>query len=293
MNWNELSEYVQLASGKPFIVGEVHAVGGGDINEAYRIQGANATFFVKLNRRDLELMFAAEAAGLQEIAETESVRTPEVIAHGKTSGHAFIVLENLHLKPLNSTSERVLGRQLALMHQLRQPYFGWHSDNTIGSTAQINGQTDDWLQFWRIQRIEFQLKLAADKGYRGRLQSLGAQLCDLIPAFFIGYTPFPSLLHGDLWGGNAAMTREAEPVIFDPACYYGDREADLAMTELFGGYSRDFYAAYNEALPLDSGYVVRKHFYNLYHILNHLNLFGSGYLRQAENIMARLMAEVS
>lgn len=291
MNWEELADHVRRVTGQSFVVNQIDSVGGGDINAAYRIQGATETYFVKLNRPDLESMFAAEALGLEEIAKTCSVRTPGVIAYGNTSSHAFLVLENLHLKTANSAAERLLGRQLALMHQNPQPYFGWHTDNTIGSTVQVNGEYTDWPAFWRSQRLEFQLKLAAEKGHRGRLQALGAQLCAVLPAFFEGYAPYPSLLHGDLWGGNAAMTQDAEPVIYDPACFYGDREADMAMTELFGGFSRDFYAAYNETLQLDSGYSVRKTVYNLYHILNHLNLFGTGYLSQAENMMARLIAE--
>ena len=138
----------------------------------------------------------------------------------------------------------------------------------------------------------FQLKLAADKGYGGLLQANGERLCSDMAALFDNYLPQPSLLHGDLWAGNAAVDKQGCPVIFDPACYYGDREADLAMTELFGGFSRDFYAAYQAVWPLNQGYGVRKTFYNLYHILNHLNLFGGGYLRQAESMMAMLLAEI-
>ncbi len=113
-----------------------------------------------------------------------------------------------------------------------------------------------------------------------------------LAVLFVGYQPQPSLLHGDLWGGNAAVDTQGNPVIFDPACYFGDREADLAMTELFGGFGRDFYAAYQDFLPLDQGYATRKTLYNLYHILNHLHLFGGGYLSQSERMLERLLAEV-
>ncbi|MGZ8947750.1 MAG: fructosamine kinase family protein, partial [Methylococcaceae bacterium] len=171
-------------------------------------------------------------------------------------------------------------------------YFGWHRDNTIGSTLQINNQSNDWLTFWREQRLGFQLKLAGNNGYGGSLQANGECLCSDMAILFNDYMPQPSLLHGDLWAGNAAVDKLGSPVIFDPACYYGDREADLAMTELFGGFSRDFYAAYQAVWPLDDGYDVRKTLYNLYHILNHLHLFGGGYLRQAESMMAMLLSEI-
>ncbi len=157
---------------------------------------------------------------------------------------------------------------------------------------QVNNRSEDWQSFWREQRLGFQLKLAADKGYGGRLQADGERLCSNMAALFDNYLPQPSLLHGDLWAGNAAVDKRGRPVIYDPACYYGDREADLAMTELFGGFSRGFYAAYQAVWPLDHGYGVRKTFYNLYHILNHVNLFGGGYLRQAESMMAMLLSEI-
>jgi fructosamine-3-kinase len=216
-------------------------------------------------------MFEAEFTGLQELEKTQSVRVPVPVSYGKTAGHSFLVLEYLEFGGSTQASERLLGRQLALMHQQQQPYFGWHRDNTIGSTLQLNTPSHDWLTFWRGQRLGFQLKLAASKGYGGDLQNKGERLCSDMPALFERYKPQPSLLHGDLWSGNAAVDKQGYPVIFDPACYYGDREADLAMTELFGGFSRDFYAAYQAVWPLDEGYGIRKSFYNLYHILNHLH----------------------
>src|SRR5208283_1970991 len=141
----------------------------------------------------------------------------------------------------------------------------------------------------REQRLGFQLDLAARKGYGGKLQELGHQLMERLPEFFEGYHPQPSLLHGDLWGGNHACTSDGAPVIFDPAPYYGDREADLAMTELFGGFDQEFYTAYRAAWPPDAGYTTRRILYNLYHILNHANLFGGGYARQAEGMMQSLL----
>lgn len=167
--------------------------------------------------------------------------------------------------------------------------FGFAHDNFIGTTSQPNAWTNDWITFWREQRLGFQLELAACNGYGGELQKLGQQLMERLPELFADYHPIPSLLHGDLWGGNHAYTADESPVIFDPAPYYGDREADMAMTELFGGFDQEFYAAYRAAWPLNAGFATRKVLYNLYHILNHANLFGGGYARQAEGMMRRLL----
>ena len=292
MYWQTISEQIESATGQTFKVVSAYTLSGGDINSAFRLQDDDKSYFVKLNRADLVTMFEAEFAGLQDIANTQTVRIPAPIVCGKTSEHSFLVLENLEFGCSDKASDCLLGRQLAFMHQLKQPYFGWHRNNTIGSTLQVNSQSDDWLSFWREQRLGFQLKLAANKGYGSTLQANGERLCSDMAMLFDNYLPQPSLLHGDLWAGNAAADKHGCPVIFDPACYYGDREADLAMTELFGGFSQDFYAAYQAIWPLDHGYAVRKIFYNLYHILNHLNLFGGGYLRQAESMMAMLLSEI-
>jgi fructosamine-3-kinase len=186
-----------------------------------------------------------------------------------------------------------MGRLLAHLHRTTGPRFGWKRDNTIGSTPQLNAWTDRWVDFLRDQRLGYQLQLAAQQDYGTRLQSKGERLCAGLDAFFSAYQPVPSLLHGDLWGGNAGYLTSGEPVVFDPAVYYGDREADLAMTELFGGFGADFHAAYREAWPLDPGYGTRKTLYNLYHILNHAHLFGGGYVGQAQSMLDRLLAEIN
>ena len=292
MDWNVISRRIESASGQVFKLVRAQPLSGGDINSAFRLQGDDKSYFVKLNRADRVTMFEAEFEGLQDMAGTQTLRVPAPLVCGQTAGHSFLVLEYLEFGRSDKASDRLLGRQLALMHRQAQPYFGWRRDNTIGSTLQLNSCSDDWLTFWREQRLGFQLKLAANQGYGGRLQTQGQRLCSDMAVFFEHYSPQPSLLHGDLWAGNAAVDKQGRPVVFDPACYYGDREADLAMTELFGGFSLDFYSAYQAEWPLDSGYGLRKTFYNLYHILNHLNLFGGGYLRQAESMMAQLLVEI-
>jgi len=203
-----------------------------------------------------------------------------------------LLMENLNLKRGSSATDRLLGKQLAHLHQIKQPYFGWFRDNTIGSTAQLNESNESWPKFWSAMRMHFQLQLAANNGFSGRLQSSGEKLCEQLDSFFVDYLPNPTLVHGDLWAGNAGVNDQNQPVIYDPACYYADREVDIAMTELFGGFGGDFYAAYNDVYALDSGYETRKTLYNLYHILNHLNLFGSAYLSQAESMIEKLLADI-
>lgn len=283
---------IRAVQGEDFKIRSTASASGGCINSACRVTGDKASFFVKLNRPELISMFEAEAEGLRELAAAGVLRVPRPICCGAGGGQAFLVMEHLELRSARGDCDRALGLGLAELHRIPRGYFGWHRDNTIGSTPQSNGRETDWIAFWRDKRLGFQLRLAAANGYGGRLQGQGEKLLARLPALFDGYAPRPALLHGDLWGGNHAADEQGQPVIFDPASYYGDREADLAMTELFGGFGRDFYAAYREALPLDDGYPTRKTLYNLYHILNHLNLFGGGYLAEAQGMIERLLAEL-
>ena len=292
-DWQAVIEQIEQASGQNFNLLKVNAMHGGDINQVYYLQGTEKNYFVKENRADLLEMFAAEALGLQDLAKTETLRIPGPVVYGVSGQNAYLVMEYVELKPAKQATQRQLGRQLAEMHQIRQDYFGWHQDNYIGSNPQSNSRNSNWVSFWQEQRLTAQLKLAFDNGFTGKIQSQGVKLSQLIPEFFSNYQPQASLLHGDLWSGNAAADTAGQAIIYDPACYYGDREADIAMTELFGGFGADFYAAYNQAWPLDSGYKTRKTLYNLYHILNHLNLFGSGYLHQAEAMTQQLISEYS
>ncbi|ADE13093.1 fructosamine kinase family protein [Sideroxydans lithotrophicus] len=285
---SQLSAAVQAATQRPFAVSNATPVGGGDINAAFSLQGTDGSrYFLKLNDAQHHAMFAAEAAGLDAIAATDTIRVPRPVAHGIAGEQSFLVLEHLELRSRGNAG--LLGQQLAALHRCTATRFGFAQDNFIGTTPQPNAWKDDWMVFWRERRLGFQLQIARENGYGGQLQTLGAELLDALPAFFKGYAPQPSLLHGDLWGGNHAFTADGTPTIFDPAVYYGDRECDIAMTELFGGYPADFHAAYSAAWPLDAGYARRRDLYNLYHILNHANLFGGGYARQAEQMVKRLL----
>ena len=237
-------------------------------------------------------MFEAEADGLREMAAAAAVRVPAPVCTGVSGTQAFIVMEYLAMGGRGGAKVMAqFGAQLAQMHRHTHDRFGWHRDNTIGSTPQRNAWSDDWLSFWREQRLGFLLQLAAQRGIGARTVQRGEKLAARLELLFDGYQPAASVLHGDLWSGNYGISASGEPVIFDPAVYFGDREADLAMTELFGGFGREFYDAYNAAWPLDAGYAVRKTLYNLYHILNHFNLFGGGYGAQADGMLERLLAE--
>lgn len=288
--WDAIRQNVEQATGVTIRLDDRHAIGGGCINQTFRVQGDGQDFFVKLNSADVLDMFIAEADGLQEIVNSKTVRAPRPVCWGSAGQSAWLVMEYLPLGGHGATAE--LGRQLATMHRLEQNEFGWRRDNTIGATPQINTRTREWTEFWREHRLGFQLSLAAHHGYGGRLQQLGEQLLDSLPAFFTAHSPRPALLHGDLWSGNFGILRTGEPVIFDPAVYFGDRETDLAMTELFGGFGQEFNAAYRETYPLDPGYSTRRTLYNLYHVLNHLNLFGAGYHSQALRMTEWLLSEL-
>jgi fructosamine-3-kinase len=244
---------------------------------------------VKLAAASQLSMLAAEAEGLRELASADAIRVPRVLAVGAASGHAWLALEWLDFGTSSGSTQAALGRQLARQHRKQSDRFGWKMDNTIGSTPQPNAWAEDWPTFFRERRLRYQLDLARRNGHGGRLQDRGAELLDRIPAFFASHSPAPSLLHGDLWGGNAGADSSGAPVIFDPAVYYGDREADLAMTRLFGGFSNCFHDAYHNEWPLPDGAAERVDLYNLYHILNHLNLFGTSYLSQALGLIERLL----
>jgi fructosamine-3-kinase len=286
-----VSTSIAAATGSAFHITECSEEGGACINRGYRVAGSAGVYFVKLNRAGRRTMFDAEAEGLRAIAQTGAVRVPAPLCTGEDRNHSWLVLEHLSLASGPAGTMAALGEQLARLHRSSAVRFGWHRDNTIGATPQPNRWTASWIEFWRTLRLGFQLELAARNGYAGALQRRGELLLAHLDAL-LGHAPPPALLHGDLWGGNAAATVAGEPVVFDPACYYGDREADLAMTELFSGFAPAFYSAYRAAWPVDAGYSVRRDLYNLYHVLNHLNLFGGGYRAQAEGMIERLLSEV-
>jgi fructosamine-3-kinase len=303
--WDKIAGHISETTGETFFLDNRHSVSGGCINQGYSMSSSSRAYFAKINQASQIAMFEAEALGLQQMRATQTIRVPEPICWGTEGNSAYIVLEWLDLG--SRGGERAweeMGRKLAAMHKSTPPnppllrgggepnssllrgFFGWDINNTIGSTVQINNWTANWAEFWAEHRIGYQLQLAKRRG--GNFPQ-GERLLEMIPELLAGYEPQPSLVHGDLWGGNAGVTSAGEPVIFDPATYFGDREVDLAMTELFGGFPALFYRGYNQVWSLDGGYERRKSLYNLYHILNHFNLFGGSYESQANQMIKRVL----
>ena len=264
------------------------SVGGGCIHQAYRL-GTEPACFVKVNDASSAEMFTAESTGLEAMAASGTVRVPRPLLHGIVDGESYLVMEHLKLSSGTPEAWHRMGEQLAAMHRCLSPIgkFGWTADNFIGATPQANAWAASWLDFWREQRLGAQLRMA---GYRGMTFPGADRLLENMDILFRDHHPEPSLLHGDLWSGNAGFTETGEPVLYDPACYYGDRECDLAFTELFGGFPRAFYEAYDATWPRDPGWRARRDFYNLYHVLNHANLFGGGYISQAREMIQTLNA---
>jgi fructosamine-3-kinase len=286
--WTQIAEQVSKVTNTQFQVDNRRSVGGGSINQSYFISGSGNSYFVKLNQASQVDMFESEALGLQAIQATNTIRVPKPICWGRAEKSSYLVLEWLEFTNGDTQSWQKMGRNLAAMHKSPGGQeFGWKRNNTIGSTPQINNWIENWANFFVECRICYQLKLAKNRG--GDFFNTDA-LVTKIRSLLLDRHPEPSLVHGDLWSGNAAITIEGEPVILDPAVYYGDREVDIAMTELFGGFPAAFYHGYNEIWPLDEGYRQRKQIYNLYHILNHFNLFGGGYEDRAASIIQDILS---
>lgn len=291
-DWACIAGAIGAATQGEFAVISVRPISGGSIHSAWRISNGQREFFVKTGADLAGSMFIAEAAGLRAIAVTGTVRTPVAIAHGATDSGTFLVLEALDLAPLDSESGARLGEALAHMHRQKGASFGWPADNFIGATPQVNTSHPSWPHFYGERRLRPQLQRALANGMDKALVAKGMAVIERVGGMFISYQPAPCLLHGDLWSGNAGRLPDGTPSIYDPACYWGDREADIAMAELFGGFPTSFFATYRAAWPLDRDYERRKPLYNLYHILNHFNLFGGAYLGQAQRMIDRLLGDL-
>jgi fructosamine-3-kinase len=285
--WTEIAQAISRETEQEFAIANTKSVSGGCINQGYQVSSQDRTYFVKLNDVSKVEMFAAEALGLKQMYATQTITVPQPVCWGTAANSSYLVLQWLDLAGGSNQSWTEMGRQLAAMHRVgTSKDFGWSRNNTIGSTPQINTWMDNWADFFAEQRIGYQLKLAKRRG--GNFPESN-RVVDLVRNKLAEWQPPVSLVHGDLWSGNAVISSDGAPIILDPATYYGDRETDLAMTELFGGFPTAFYQGYNEAWQLDSGYGQRKSIYNLYHVLNHFNLFGGGYANQAQTIIQRLI----
>lgn len=264
------------------------SVGGGSINAAWEVVTNEGHFFVKMNQPVDRSFFQHEVDGLEAIRETRTIRVPEVIGHRYDDEKrcAMLVLEWVAGTKSNQTEEK-LGVQLAQMHQSVGEAFGWEKDNLIGQLPQLNRWMDDWVDFYREQRLMPQLKwgVESQKITGERRKRLG-HLMDQLNQW-LDRKVQPSLLHGDLWGGNWIVGPNGEPYLIDPAVFFGHAEMDLAFSELFGGFSERFYRAYEEVHPLGQDYQERKELYQLYYLLVHLNCFGETYGLAVDRVLAR------
>ena len=284
---NSIDSAISALFGPSVKIVDRQRVSGGDINRAYRLGLSNGEcVFLKCNRVGLLGMFNAEARGLEALRATGTIGVPEPLAVGVDATAAFLIMEYLSPAPRRLDYWETFGHELAALHRAEcEPSFGFPTDNYIGSTPQINTPMDSWAAFFRERRLIPQMKLAwglLDERTRHDLARVTERLDSLLPE-----PAFPSLIHGDLWSGNAVCGPDGKAWILDPAAYVGHFEAELAMTELFGGFPERFYRAYNEVNPIDRGYPDRRDLYNLYHLLNHLNLFGLSYLSNVSSIAKR------
>ena len=290
-----LEEAISTLYGNGVMIAKTERISGGDINEAYRLTLTDGhSVFMKANTRKNTSFFAVEAMGLNAIAQAGVIGTPQILAYGANAGRmgkSFLLLEFICEKKRIPGYWETLGHQLADLHRVgtadyvHNGKYGFDSDNYIGESDQINTPHESWIAFFRDCRLEPQLRRVArwfDAGDFRRIMRLMDHLEE-----FLAEPEYPSLLHGDLWAGNVITGNDGKAWLIDPAVYVGHAEADIAMTELFGGYPEAFYAAYRETGTLPPEYKERRDLYNLYHLLNHLNLFGGGYLSSVKRIVGR------
>ncbi|MEX8547255.1 MAG: fructosamine kinase family protein [Mucilaginibacter sp.] len=268
---------------------EIVEVTGGSINEVYRLQSAAGFFILKLNSaQQFPKMFELEAEGLEAIRKTKTVAVPEVIATGHFAYQSYLLLEYIETGTKTPAAMQLLGSQLAQMHQNTAEGFGFENDNYMGSLPQSNKKHSSWQSFFIEERLKPMVKLAFDASFIDqKLVSDFENLYQKLGGFF--EEEKPALIHGDLWGSNYLIGSEGKPYLIDPAVSYGFREFDLAMTHLFGGFSTDFYKAYQEKFPLQKGWQQRVDLWNLYPLLLHLNLFGTGYLGQVRSAVRKFI----
>ncbi len=278
---SSVADLIAQTTGQEVVVLSTRPTSGGCINQTEILTLTDGrSFFVKSNATTPDL-FESESIGLAAIAQTNTIRVPQTIGHGTTeSGIGFLVLEQIETGTTGSNFYEDFGRSLAEMHRIGcAEKFGFDSNNHIGQTQQINRQHVDWFEFWTVNRIEFQLDLASKKGFASKELIAGCERVNRTLERLIGSSSEPpSLIHGDLWSGNFMVSSSGQPILIDPAVYYACRESEFGISTLFGGFDPQFYDAYNEQWPMKDGWQDRVAIYKLYHLLNHVNLFGSSYL---------------
>ncbi len=270
-----------------YTIEKLSLVGGGDINNSVKIETSKGYFFLKYNRaKEYPQMFDKEARGLRLLNETGEIKVPEVIGNAEDTTYSVLILEYINSSRRVADFFENFGRSLARMHNHYGEFFGLDHDNYIGNLPQSNKQHSDWTAFFISERLEKQITLAfnnnlIDKSTIKKFQSLYNHLEDFFPK------EKPSLLHGDLWGGNYMVSEEGSACIIDPAVYYGHRLMDLGMSRLFGGFDPAFYVAYHEKHPLEDNWREAVEICNLYPLMVHVNLFGGGYLHSVKSILSQ------
>ncbi len=301
--WHCIEQAISVETGKPFYISEKQEIstrgptassftGLYDNKEpppnlSFKISDGYRSYFLKINSKDYLENFQAEAYSLEQLNSLANIASPKVTGIGTSLNKSFLILDYIDFSRAKPMLWYQLGQQLAQMHyETRHGQFGWQHDNFIGSTLQPNHWSSNWTTFFSDQRIAWQLQLLSERSIMlGNIEHI-TQVCH---DALLHHQATPCLVHGDLWQGNTGFSGE-QAMIFDPACYYGDREVDIAMTELFGHFPDDFYHGYQAEYPLDDGYGQRKLVYNFYHILNHANIFGGIYIDQAKAILSRIMS---
>lgn len=283
--WHFISEKISETIKTDFICDDIRSFNGGDTHKAFRISDGRRRFFVKINDVDANTNLHCEALGLMQLSQNQALRVPNFICDGITEDKSYLVLEHINLKDGDEQDWENLGKGLADMHRNQNhKMFGCEINNFIGKTPQVNGFKVRWADFFAENRIGHLLQLLAGRGIR--FVNIDAAV-ENIKVWLKDHSPISSMLHGDLWRGNVGFFKH-QGVIFDPAFYYGDRETDIAMTELFGRFPEAFYVGYNKAWPLDEGYKIRRILYQLYHILNHALMFGGHYTQSAKESLLKI-----
>lgn len=288
MSWkNAVIQNLENKFGQPVVLVKTSPVSGGDINDAYHFETSKGNFFVKKNSASrFPQMFQKEAKGLQLLKSKNEIKVPEVVLAGEESEVAFLVLKYIRSATKTTNFWYEFGVQLSKLHKHSNDFFGLDYENYIGSLHQSNQKHKKWTDFFREERLTVQVKLARNNG---RIDSGTVKTFDRFYSKLDEIFPVepPALLHGDLWGGNFMVGEKGDAVIIDPAVYYGHREMDLGMSQLFGGFNPEFYRAYNSNYPLEKGWKQRLDFCNLYPLLVHVNLFGGGYLASVKSILRK------
>jgi fructosamine-3-kinase len=280
-----ISTELQKRFGENFAIKEISPEFGGSINESFRVSTTQGNFFMKRNdAQRFPDMFQREAAGLNLLRASSDFKIPEVVLWGEVEEHAFLIIEYIKKEPNTLSFWKTFGRNLAHMHKQTHEFFGLNHNNYIGSLPQQNTQKTSWADFFVSERLVPMVSRAHENGKLDidtvkKFEKLCFKMNELFP------NEAPALLHGDLWSGNYVCTLNDTPGIFDPAVYYGNREMDLAMMHLFGGFHVDTYKAYQEVYPLEAGWKQRVDLCNLYPLLVHVNLFGGNYVKQVKQVV--------